>query len=87
MSLPLRFLPDAAHRDSLGDDFILKVRRTLRQIAARPKMFAKVHRDARKARVERFPYLVIYQVMAAEITIIAVFHTSRDPSQWQARLP
>jgi plasmid stabilization system protein ParE len=99
MSLPIRFLPEAraeyddavdwyaAHRDALGEDFILKVRQTLRQIAARPRMFSKIYGEARRARVQRYPYVVIFQIMTEEIAVISVFHTSRDPSHWQARLP
>ncbi len=47
---------------------------------------AAVYGDVRKAVVRRFPYVVLYREDAAEVVVIAVFHTSRDPSIWQARV-
>lgn len=98
MSVPLRFPPDARaeyddavdwyadQRVSLGENFILKVRQTLKQIFDRPHMFPKILGDARKARVKGYPYVVIFQEMKDEIAIIAIFHTSRDPGQRQKRV-
>lgn len=98
MSRPLRFLPEAreeyddavdwyaAIRTELGEDFITQVRQTLTQIAARPRMFPIIYRDARKARVKNFPYNIIFQEQTTEILIVAVYHTSRDPGRWQQRL-
>lgn len=99
MNRHLRFLPEAreeydravdwyaAKRISLGEDFVAKLRQTLKQIYDRPRMFSKVHGELRKARVRAYPYVVIFQEFANEIAIVAVFHTSRDPSQWQSRTP
>lgn len=42
--------------------------------------------DARRRVVRRFPYVVIYLVEPEHIEVLAVFHTSRDPKQWQGRL-
>ena len=32
-----------------------------------------------------YPYAVYFQVSADRINVVAVFHTSRDPSAWQSR--
>jgi plasmid stabilization system protein ParE len=45
-----------------------------------------VHKEARRALTRRFPYGIFYMLDPATIAVIAVFHTSRDPRQWQARL-
>ena len=50
-----------------------------------PEFHATVLSDVRKTVVSRFPYCVYYRADAARVEIIAVFHTSRDPSIWQAR--
>jgi len=49
-------------------------------------MHGIVHYDVRKAVVTRFPYIVLYREEAGEVLVISVFHTSRDPAVWQARL-
>ena len=51
-----------------------------------PRLHAAVYGDVRKAVVTRFPCVVIYREDAGEVVIIAVFHTSRDPSVWQSRV-
>ena len=66
-------------------DSIAKVRDVLNRIAVSPRLYAAVYGDVRKAVVRRFPYVVVYRVDAAEVIMIAVFHTSRDPAVWQAR--
>ena len=98
MSLPVRFLPEARdeydagavwydrQRPGLGRAFIGRVREVLKRISANPKIHAKVYRDARKAVVKQFPYVVIYQEEPDEVLIIAVFHCSRNPAAWQLRV-
>jgi plasmid stabilization system protein ParE len=98
MSLPIRLLPEARdefdaaadwyeqRRPGLGVDFVARVRETLNRIAANPRLHAAVYGDVRKATVQKFPYVVLYREEAAEVVVIAVFHTSRDPSIWQARV-
>jgi toxin ParE1/3/4 len=57
----------------------------LRRIAAQPRLHAAVYQDVRKAVVSRFPYIVLYREEPGEVVVISVFHTSRDPSEWQLR--
>ncbi len=42
--------------------------------------------DIRRARIRDFPVLVIYQVLADKVLIVAVAHTSRRPGYWRYRL-
>ncbi len=97
MSRPLRLLPDAKaefddaadryerQQVGLGLDFLARVGDVLTRIAANPRLHAAVGGDVRKAVVRRFPYVVLYREDAGEVVVIAVFHTSRDPSIWQGR--
>src|SRR5439155_25855346 len=73
-------------RPGLGVDFIARVREVLDRIAANPRLHSAVYGDVRKAVVRRFPYVVLSREDAGEVVVIAVFHTSRDPSVWQARV-
>jgi plasmid stabilization system protein ParE len=98
MSLPIRLLPEAQRvfddavdwyeqrQAGLGVDFVARVREVMNRIAANPKLHAAVYGDVRKALVARFPYIVLYREEAGEVVVIAVFHTSRDPSIWQSRI-
>lgn len=98
MKLPVRLLPEA--RAELADDadwyerqkkgtggrFVRAVRAVIRGVSANPRMHGVVHKDVRKAVVARFPYIVLYREEAGELVVISVFHTSRDPADWQSRV-
>ncbi len=97
MSLPIVFRPEArkefdeaydwyeGQRPGLGEAFAEQIQRVLDRIAATPRMHAAVLGDVRKAVVARFPYCIYYREEAACVRVLAVFHTSRDPSIWQSR--
>jgi plasmid stabilization system protein ParE len=54
---------------------------------AHPEMHALVHETYRRALIRRFPFAIFYEYAGAEVTVYAVFHTSRDPEKWRQRLP
>ncbi|MBB6249739.1 type II toxin-antitoxin system RelE/ParE family toxin [Nitrospirillum iridis] len=56
------------------------------RIAANPLQFPSVIGGTRRALLQDFPYLVIYRVTGGAVQVIAFFHTSRNPRQWQRRI-
>jgi plasmid stabilization system protein ParE len=98
MSLPIRLLPEATdelteavdwyklQRPGLGKQFLSTIRRVIRSVAANPKMHAVVYKDVRKAVVPVYPYIVLYREEQGELVVVSVFHTSRDPAEWQSRV-
>jgi toxin ParE1/3/4 len=72
-------------RAGRGVDFATRLQEVLDRIAANPQLHTAVLADVRKAVMVRFPYCVYYRAEAARVEVIAVFHTSRDPSTWQTR--
>jgi plasmid stabilization system protein ParE len=69
----------------LGRDFLNEVERVLAEMTANPARYGFAHVDIREGLLTRFPYAVYYRVLADRIRVLAVYHTSRDPSGWQAR--
>lgn len=98
MSLPTRLLPEAQAelsdafdwleqwRPGEGARLVRAVRATIRAVAANPRMHGVVFKDVRKALVTGFRYLVLYREEAGELVMVSVFHTSRDPADWQSRV-
>jgi toxin ParE1/3/4 len=73
----------------LGERFISKVEAAVASARSMPELYRRVHGEARKVRVERFPYHVIYwhDAGADRICILAVAHASREPGYWRDRMP
>jgi toxin ParE1/3/4 len=42
--------------------------------------------NIRRGRVKKFPLVILYQVLADEVYVFAVAHTSRRPGYWRSRL-
>jgi hypothetical protein len=50
------------------------------------QQFPIVHKSIRRALLRRFPYALLFVIEADRtLTVIACFHGSRDPGQWQRR--
>jgi plasmid stabilization system protein ParE len=75
----------------LGQRFLLAVDDAVRKIAAQPRAYSPapnvpVGRDIRFRRVNRFSYLIYYEVTSAEVIILAVVHARRSQRVWRRRL-
>jgi plasmid stabilization system protein ParE len=68
-----------------GVAFTAAVRKVLGNIAAWPESHPVVHGDVREALVSRYPYAIYDRPGPGQVTVLAVFHTSRDPAEWQRR--
>ena len=98
MSLRIFFRPaakaefnDAAEwyedqQPGLGDDFVARVMQILDTIGDNPERYPIVAEDVHEALVSRFPYCVYFRVKTDRVVVLAVFHTSRDPTVWQKRV-
>jgi mRNA-degrading endonuclease RelE of RelBE toxin-antitoxin system len=73
-------------RLGLGDDFVTELERAVARIIAapdRPRLFAGRFRSAR---LRRFPYRLIYEIIdAATVQVVAVAHDWRRPGYWSRR--
>lgn len=70
-------------RTGLGGDFLKAVHRKLETIEAFPTRFAVQFEDVRIAMVDGFPYLILFSVGTANVSVIGVFHHGRDPRVWK----
>lgn len=98
MSLPVVLRPAArqeyddavnyyeAHRAGLGVRFVARVNEVLTRIGNSPKMHGIVRDNVHRAVVTKFPYCVYYRELTDRVEVISVFHTSRDPAEWESRL-
>lgn len=70
----------------LGDTFVELVRQATDNVIADPNRFPRSESGCRYARVERFPFVVLFEPTDSEIQMIAVLHTARSMEKWRERL-
>ncbi len=97
MTLGVRIRPEAeqdlaeaaawyeAQRPGLGHEFLDEVAAMLSGIAENPQRFPDVHRNTRRAVIQRFPFGIYFRVENATVVILAIMHGSRDPRRWKGR--
>lgn len=81
-----------AQRPGLGDDFTDEVYSTVQKIVANPHAFSRAPgaprgREIRVLAVDRFDYLVVYEVTPGEVVILAVPHGRNNRRGWRLRQP
>jgi hypothetical protein len=78
-------------RAGLGDEFTDEVNKLGRQIAASPATYpiwpglSGSQATIRRALVDRFPYVIAFEVREQSIFILAVAHAKRRPLYWARR--
>ena len=69
----------------LGAEFLVSADACFKSILHNPHMYPQVYKSARKALLRRFPYQVLFVEEKEQVTILAVFHSKRNPKHWQDR--
>jgi toxin ParE1/3/4 len=70
----------------LGDAFAASVEEVVNRIKSMPRMYPVAHRDVRRGKLRKFPYLIYYRVHPNKLEVLAVLHGSRDPRLWRERI-
>ena len=97
MAEPLRFHPLVADdleaaanwydniSPELGIRFRAAIDSRLDAVELRPESFGAVDPPLRASRVERFPYLIVFEHSLMATDVMGVFHTASDPNKWRSR--
>jgi hypothetical protein len=70
----------------LGEEFAIEVSRAGDRILAHPHAWQQLEDGARRCRLNRFPYGLVYVVEDELILVLAVMFLRRDPTYWRDRL-
>jgi toxin ParE1/3/4 len=70
---------------NLGTDFLARVRKAIDQLIANPERRTSVDYGVRYWPVERFPYVIFYDLTESEVLVLGVMHTSQESQKWLAR--
>ena len=80
-----------ARREGLGGDFIAAIRDACHRVIERPDAYSLAagvpsELGVRRCLLRRFPFAIVYVELDAEIRVLAIAHTSREPGYWRSRL-
>ena len=75
-----------AEASGLGRRFRAEIESVVQRMANNPRQFPVVFKAVRRARAKKFPYALFFLTEADALLVIACFHSSRDPRQWQKRV-
>ena len=75
-----------AEQEELGREFSGEVYAALKKIARYPLRFPLILPRARRLVLQRFRYVIIYEIKSGYVYIIAIMHTSRSPGYWRSRV-
>jgi plasmid stabilization system protein ParE len=65
----------------LGEKFIQKVESYFSRIQNNPIHFPLKKGNLREAYIQKFPYVIIYEIIENEILVFAVFNTHQNPTK------
>jgi len=65
----------------LGELFLKELTQFYKKLELNPEIFSKAAKHYRQAILNRFPFVIIYEITKTEVHIYSVFHTSRNPKE------
>ncbi len=74
-----------ARRVGLGLEFVAAIDRALADIAERPESFPVWAPPWRRVVLQRFPFVVYFELEVERVVVMAVAHARRRPGYWMAR--
>jgi toxin ParE1/3/4 len=75
-----------AVQDGLGNEFERYLEKELLRLIVNPELFQIKYQNIRVCYLEKFPYGIHYLIDQNFVKVLAVFHTLRNPRNWQNRL-
>lgn len=69
----------------LRREFLLAVDAAVQAAVRRPLGYPVVEDTLRRVLVKRFPYTVVFEALADQLVVMAVFHHRREPTAWRLR--
>lgn len=75
-----------AERSGLGVRFEQAFWRAVELIQSNPRSASFVAPHARRRRVRRFPYGIVYTIKSDHVLIISIMHLHRKPHYWRDRI-
>lgn len=74
-----------SRKEGLGEEFLNEVKAKIAKIVNKPESYSLFYKQTRKASLKKFPFNLLYIIREKYISVIAIWHKSRDPKKMQER--
>lgn len=71
----------ASRNLELGNELLNEINLVFEHLLLDPFLFRKTKKDFRQVPLKRFPYLIIYRIVANRVLIQSVFNTHQNPTK------
>jgi len=61
------------------------VRQRLAAITGNPELFSRIHEEIRASMVDRFPYVILYEIQSDTVVMLGIHHAASDQGGWFER--
>jgi len=75
----------ASKSKNIANNFYKQIDINLEKISENPFLYPLSQKDVRRYVMKKFPFVIYYQIKELTISVIAIFHTSRNPEIWKDR--
>ena len=72
-----------SQRSGLEYDFSICINNSTKLIKQMPYAYPLIYKNIRRAPVKRFPYKIYYIAEDFSISVLSIFHNSRDFNAWK----
>ena len=70
------------HRTAgLGFEFIEEIEEGFERVSKHPHHYSAINRKYRKLRINRFPYLIVFEIEENKVVVNSVRHISQEPKR------
>ena len=73
-------------QNELGERLLSVLDDCFNRITINPKQFPKKLDNMRQATINKFPYIIIFEIENNDVVVFAVFNTKQNPEKWKKRL-
>ncbi|MEO5650749.1 MAG: type II toxin-antitoxin system RelE/ParE family toxin [Ginsengibacter sp.] len=74
------------YSDELAQSFQESLNSKMESLKKNPFTSSYTLKDYRSSKIRTFPYNIIFKVKGTQIHITAIFHSSRNPTEWIKRI-
>ena len=69
----------------LGNRFRDVIRQRMAAITDKPELFGRIHDEIRASMVDRFPYVILYEIQGNAVVMLGIHHAASDQGGWFER--